>query len=89
MWMSWYNFNSALALCWQGLDDDDTLAVLRNKGDGLDDEECPEKVRTSNSSPVNTSISHIDLQQQQILSIFIWKWEIVCTKNWQKWVDFW
>ena len=28
----------------QDLDDDDTKAVLRNRGDGLDDEECPEKV---------------------------------------------
>ncbi|XP_023330155.1 uncharacterized protein LOC111702633 isoform X2 [Eurytemora carolleeae] len=27
----------------EGLDDDDTNALLRNKGDGLDDEECPEK----------------------------------------------
>ena len=28
----------------QGLDDNDVNAVLRNRGDGLDDEECPEKV---------------------------------------------
>jgi len=27
----------------EGLDDDDSVAVLRNLGDGLDDEECPEK----------------------------------------------
>jgi len=27
----------------EGLDDDDSVAVLRNRGDGLDDEECPEK----------------------------------------------
>jgi hypothetical protein len=28
----------------QDLDGDDTDAVVRNLGDGLDDEECPDKV---------------------------------------------
>ena len=38
----------------QGLDDDDTNAVLRNRGDGLDDEECPEKVNAKLITPILT-----------------------------------
>jgi hypothetical protein len=34
------------------MDGDDTEAVVRNLGDGLDDEECPEKVQSRKDTEI-------------------------------------